>query len=45
MTVALKGMFGWWEGEMSLKEESKSAVEGSGELCVVPHAIGDLIMP
>ena len=30
---------------MSLKEELKSALVGSGELCVVPQAIGDIIMP
>ena len=45
MTVVLKEMFGWLEGEMSLREESKSALMDSGELCVVPHAIGILILP
>ena len=45
MKVALKEMFGWWEGEMSLKEESKSALAENGELCAVTHVIGDLTMP
>ena len=45
MTVALKGMFSWWEGEISLREELKSALAENGELCVVSRSIGDLTMP
>ena len=43
--VALKEMFGWWEGEMSLREEWKSVLKGSGELCVVIHLLGHQTMP
>ena len=45
MTVALKGIFGWWEEGMNLKEELKSALAENGELCAVSHPIGDLTMP
>ena len=45
VTVALSGMFGWWEGGMNLREEWKSALEGSGGLCVVIHHLGHQTMP
>jgi len=44
-TVALKGMFGWWEGGMSLWEEWRCALVGSGERSVVTLHPGDHLLP
>ena len=43
--VALMEMFGWWEEEMSLREEWKFVLKGSGELCVVIYLLGHQTMP